>query len=60
MNSYDDWICVRCNGMHANAATVIEWCEQNFRIHNWHTDGYDYNYYFRRKDDATLFILRWS
>ncbi len=60
MNNHDDWICILKSAEHANTAIILDWCEKNFNVSNWHTDGYSHRYYFRRRDDATLFALRWA
>jgi hypothetical protein len=37
---------------------VNEWCRRNISWDEWDCVGYDY--WFRREQDAVLFILRWG
>jgi len=43
--------------------TVADWCLDNFGVdgfHNWVTSVDKSAYFFQKKEDLILFILRWS
>ena len=55
-----DW--TGCSGEHmvepGQMLEAARWCRRTFVTKDWTRFGYDF--WFRRTEDATLFVLRWG